>query len=119
MPIYDYLCNDCDCEFEQSHGFGKTPQPCKCGSSDIEIVMNQAPMAFVKGEPKTLGQLAESNTKNMGHYELDDYRAKQEKGNLKKQKPKEWWKKSGSATKSEINNMSKAQKAAYIKKGKE
>ena len=118
MPTYDYLCNDCNCEFEQSHGFNKTPEPCKCGSSDIKIVINQPPEAFVKGEPKTLGQLAEANTKNMGRYELDDHRAKQEKGNLKKQKPKDWWEKSGNANKSEINKMSAKQKAKYIRDGR-
>lgn len=63
MPTYDYLCNDCGSEFERIHGFGKTPEPCECGSSNIKIVINQVPMGFVKGEPTTLGQLAESNTK--------------------------------------------------------
>jgi len=118
MPTYDYLCNECGCEFEQSHSFSKAPEPCKCGSLDIKIVINQAPMAFVKGEPTTLGQLAESNTRNMGSYELSEKRAKQEEGNLKNQKPKNWVEKSGNATQSEINKMSKSQKAKYIKDGK-
>ena len=117
MPTYDYLCNDCGSEFEQVHGFGKTPEPCQCGSSNIKIVINQVPMGFVKGEPTTLGRLAESNTKKMGHYELQDKRGKHEEGNLKNKKPKEWWQKSGNASKSEINKMSKAQKARYIKDG--
>ena len=116
MPTYDYLCNACGHEFEQSHGFGKTPEPCSCGSKDIKIVINQPPAAFVKGEPTTLGQLAESNTKNMGRYELEDRRAYQNEG---KQKPKkDWWQKSGSASKDEIGKMSKSQKAKYIKDGK-
>ena len=85
MPTYDYLCNKCGCEFEQFHGFNQAPEPCECGSSDIKIVINQPPAAFVKGEPTTLGQLAESNTKNMGRYELEDRRAYQNEG---KQKPK-------------------------------
>jgi putative FmdB family regulatory protein len=115
MPTYDYLCNDCGCEFERIHGFGKTPDPCECGSSNIKIVINQAPAAFVKGEPTTLGQLAESNTKNMGRYELEDKRAYQEAG---KQKPKkEWWQKSGNASSADINKMSKTQKAKYIRDG--
>jgi|TARA_R100000406_G_scaffold94968_1_gene88043 putative FmdB family regulatory protein len=115
MPTYDYLCNDCGCEFERIHGFGKTPDPCECGSSNIKIVINQAPAAFVKGEPTTLGQLAEANTKNMGRYELEDKRAYQEAG---KQKPKkEWWQKSGNASSADINKMSKAQKAKYIRDG--
>jgi len=117
MPTYDYFCNTCGSEFERVHGFGKTPKPCECGSSDIKIVINEVPMGFVKGEMTTLGQLAESNTKNMGRYELQDHRAKQEKGNLKKQKPKDWWQKSGDATKTDINKMSKAEKARYIKDG--
>ena len=115
MPTYDYLCNDCGCEFERIHGFGKTPDPCECGSSNIKIVINQAPAAFVKGEPTTLGQLAESNTKNMGRYELEDKRAYQEAG---KQKPKkECWKKAGEASSADINKMSKSQKAKYIRDG--
>ena len=118
MPTYDYLCNDCGSEFERVHGFGKTPEPCQCGSSNIKIVINQVPIGVVKGEPTTLGQLAESNTKNMGRYELQDKRAQQEKGNLKKNKSKEWWQKSGDATKTDINKMSKTQKAKYIKEGK-
>ena len=115
MPTYDYLCNDCGSEFERIHGFGKTPEPCKCGSSNIKIVINQVPMGFVKGEPTTLGQLSESNTKKMGHYELQDKRAYQEEGKVKKEKS--WWQKSGSASKSEISNMTEKQKANYILKG--
>ena len=116
MPTYDYKCEDCNHEFEQVHGFNAQPAPCeKCKSKHLKIVINQAPMAFVKGEPTTLGQIAESNTKNMGRYELEDKRAYQEAG---KQKPKkEWWQKSGDATKGEINKMSKAQKAKYIRDG--
>ena len=53
----------------------------------------------------------------MGKYELDDKRAKQEKGNLKKKKEKGWVEKSGSATKAEINKMTKKQKANYIRDG--
>ena len=69
MPTYDYECNDCGCEFEQFHRFSEDPSPCgSCGSSNIKTVINQAPMGFVKGEPTTLGQLAENNTKNMGRY---------------------------------------------------
>jgi len=54
----------------------------------------------------------------MGRYELDDHRAKQQKGNLKKQKPKDWWQKSGDANQSDINKMSASQKAKYIKDGR-
>jgi hypothetical protein len=51
----------------------------------------------------------------MGRYELEDKRAYQEAG---KQKPKkEWWQKSGNASSADINKMSKAQKAKYIRDG--
>lgn len=116
MPTYDYLCNDCGFEFEQFHKFGETPDPCECGSSNIKIVINQPPIGFVKGEAQTLGQLAEKNTKKMGRYELEDKRGYHNAE--KKEKKKDWWEKSGSATKSEINKMSKTQKAKYIRDGK-
>ena len=51
----------------------------------------------------------------MGHYELQDIRAYQEEGKVKKEKS--WWQKSGSASKSEISNMTEKQKANYILKG--
>ena len=51
----------------------------------------------------------------MGHYELQDKRAYQEEGKVKKEKS--WWQKSGDANKSEISNMTEKQKANYIIKG--
>ena len=109
MPTYDYLCNECGCEFEQAHGFHDEPSPCEsCGSPDIKKVINQAPMGFVKGGVTTLGHLAERNTSKMGRYELGDKRGQQE----------DWWQKSGDATKKEISKMSDKQKSDYIFKGK-
>ena len=117
MPTYDYKCEDCNHEFEQSHGFNVQPAPCeKCESKNLKIVVNQAPMAFIKGEPTTLGQMAESNTKNMGRYEIEDKRRHQKEGKMKPEK--EWWQKSGDATKADISKMTKTQKANYIRKGK-
>ena len=84
MPTYDYLCNECGCEFEQAHGFHDEPSPCEsCGSPDIKKVINQAPMGFVKGGVTTLGHLAERNTSKMGRYELGDKRGQQEEANQK------------------------------------
>tara|TARA_Y100001938_G_scaffold140278_1_gene208254 strand:- start:1864 stop:2226 length:363 start_codon:yes stop_codon:yes gene_type:complete len=119
MPTYDYLCNECGCEFEQAHGFHDEPSPCEsCGSPDIKKVINQAPMAFVKGEATTLGHLAERNTSKMGRYELGDRRGQQQEADQKTKKPKEWWQKSGDATKKDISKMSDKQKSDYIFKGK-
>ena len=119
MPTYDYLCNECGCEFEQAHGFHDEPSPCEsCGSPDIKKVINQAPMGFVKGGVTTLGHLAERNTSKMGRYELGDKRGQQEEANQKTKKPKDRWQKSGDATKKEISKMSDKQKSDYIFKGK-
>ena len=117
MPTYDYRCQDCENEFENFHRFNDAPSPCeKCGSENLERLFNEAPMVFTKGDPTTLGQLAESNTKGMGKYELEDKREYQNAE--KKKKEKDWWKKSGSANRNEINKMTKKQKAKYIKDGK-
>ena len=114
MPTYDYECKDCGKEFEIFHRFNDSPPPCdKCKSNNLKIVINQAPSAFIKGEPTTLGQLAESNTKHMGRYELEDKREYQNAE--KKEKKKDWWETSGNATPKDINKMTKKQKARYIK----
>ena len=54
----------------------------------------------------------------MGRYELGDKRGQQEEANQKTKKPKDWWQKSGDATKKEISKMSDKQKSDYIFKGK-
>ena len=118
MPIYEYQCDKCEHNFEIAKGFNDShKKKCpKCGKLSLYQVISP-PTIFIKGEATTLGQLADRNTAKMGKYELDDKRAKQEKGNLKKKKEKGWVEKSGSATKAEINKMTKKQKANYIRDG--
>ena len=116
MPTYDYKCESCDYEVEIAHGFNAPTPKCETCKHDLKIVINQAPMAFIKGEAKTLGQLSEQNTKKMGRYELEDKRHHQQQGKVKEEKS--WWQKSGDATSQEIGKMNAKQKAAYIKKGK-
>ena len=119
MPTYDYSCRSCEKIFETKHGFNDPPDPCpNCGGTELTQVFNEPPLAFIKGEPTTLGQLADRNTAKMGKYELDKNRHKQEQGNVNKNKPKEWWEKNGNATKKEIRKMSDKQKSNYILKGK-
>ena len=116
MPTYDYKCESCNYETEIVHGFNQPTPKCETCNDDLKIVINQAPMVFVKGEAKTLGQLSEQNTKKMGRYELEDKRNHQQKGKVEKEK--DWWQKSGDATSKEIGKMNPKQKADYIKKGK-
>ena len=116
MPTYEYQCKECDCNFEIVKRFNESHEKkCPdCGKASLYQVISP-PTIFVKGEATTLGQLSERNTAKMGRYELGDKRGRQEEGNLKK---KNWVEKSGEATKSEINKMTKKQKANYIKDGK-
>ena len=114
-----HQCKKCDHNFEIVKAFGdpdkkKCPD---CGKHSLYQVISP-PTIFVKGEATTLGQLAERNTSKMGTYELGDKRGKHQEGNLKSKKEKGWIEKSGDATKSDINKMSKKQKANYIRDGK-
>jgi len=119
MPTYEYQCEECDHNFEIVKMI-KDPHErvCpKCSEHSLYQVISP-PTIFVKGEATTLGQLAERNTSKMGTYELGDKRGKHQEGNLKSKKEKGWIEKSGDATKSDINKMSKKQKANYIRDGK-
>lgn len=66
MPIYEYKCNNCNFEFEL---FQNLKDPVKrkcqsCGKKSLERLISVC-SGFVK-EIKTLGQLAEKNTKMLG-----------------------------------------------------
>ena len=72
MLSYDYECASCYLIFEVQQGIKEKPLT-KCPHCDgtIERVLLAAPFGFVKGEPRTIGQLADRNTKKMGKYELE------------------------------------------------
>ena len=48
----------------------------KCSKMTLDRILFGGIHVFTRGEATTLGQLAEQNTKKMGHYELQDKRAK-------------------------------------------
>lgn len=119
MPTYDYSCKSCGDTFETKHGFHDSPSPCpKCGGGELAQVFDTPPLVFIKGEATTLGHLADRNTAKMGKYELDKRKEEQKKGDIKSNKPKEWWQKGGDTNAKEINKMSEKQKSNYILKGK-
>ena len=68
------------------------------------------PTLIINGHYTTLGQLAESNTKKMGHYELEE---KQRQDSEEFRKAKKEARKSQRA----INKMTKEQKKKYILEG--
>ena len=109
MPTYDYLCKSCGCTFETKHGFNDSPSPCpKCEKTDLAQVFDNPPIVFVKGEPTTLGQLAERNTSSMGRYELENHRAEREE--IHKQDDSK-------NTRRKINKMTPKQRQKYIEEG--
>lgn len=106
MPEYTYKCTKCNHQFDIYHGI-KEPVKKKCPEckkNTLERLIS-AVNGFVKGI-KTLGQLAEKNTKKMGSkLDTPEARAKAEA----KAKQKEY---------REINKMTKEQKERYIRYGK-
>lgn len=75
MPTYDYACSECKFEFETVHGmkdedFLKTCP--ECFEDTLKIVYYTPPDGFVKGDPKTLGLLADRNRSAMSHQQYED-----------------------------------------------
>jgi len=120
MPEYEYRCANCEHEFSVNQSI-KTYKPKKrcpeCNKHKLERVLS-SPNVFVRGEAQTIGQLADRNTKSMGHYELSDARARQDEGNFKKKKGGPWHHSSGEASPQEINKMSDSQKHNYVRTGR-
>ena len=82
MPLYDFECKKCKYydEVRQAYDAASIIEcPC-CNEKTLRKVFINAPSISVRGEPNTIGQLADRNTSKMGHYE------KQEKHD--KDKPK-------------------------------
>ena len=75
MITYEYLCPDCGNNFEIEQSIKDKPiNICdKCNSTSIHRVIHCATV-FVDQGAKTLGQVAERNTKKMGKYELQEKR---------------------------------------------
>ena len=115
MPTYDYECENCEHTFEIFQSFSE-PQKKKCPACSkykLYKVISE-PIIIIKGVPSTLGQLAEKNSKRLGKNKIQEAAAKKENS-----KPKEpWYVKEGNASRREIQNMTREQKAQYIKKGK-
>lgn len=115
MPTYEYKCSSCEHSFEIVQSMkDKQKRKCPaCKKPKLEKVLG-TPMVFVKGEPQTIGHLADRNTQKMGRYELGDKEGKRKEA-AKKDKPIFG---EGAASKKEIQKMTPAQKKRYIEEGK-
>tara|TARA_R110002167_G_scaffold255783_2_gene462149 strand:+ start:4577 stop:4933 length:357 start_codon:yes stop_codon:yes gene_type:complete len=78
MPTYDFECEPCNYQAEIVQGVNEpSVQVCpKCSKETFQKIFISFPNVFVKGEVKTIAQQAEKNTKNMGSYELEEKRFK-------------------------------------------
>ena len=112
MPLYDFECEPCAYYTEIRQSFDgpsciKCPQ---CGKQTLKKVFINPPSIMVRGEPSTIGHLADRNTSKMGKYELEDKNAAnnihQDKTNRKKRDINR-----------RINSMTQSQKLKWIKEG--
>lgn len=73
MPTYVYNCENCQTSFEVKQSLKDDPLT-KCESCGKESLYKSIQSCFIVGEPVTVGQLAERNTKKMGKYHLEKLR---------------------------------------------
>ena len=112
MPTYDFECEKCAYYTEIKQGF-HDPSTHICPHCDkptlVKVFIN-APEMFVRGEPNSIGHLADRNTQKMGKYELQDRQQKDGNSADKEQiKARE--------TRRKINSMTPEQKVKWIKDG--
>ena len=112
--IYEYECPQCGTfEVVQSiHDEALTK--CQCGQLIERIVTGG--LGF-RGEPKTIGALADKNTSKMGHYEREDkFRPQAEAAQRAKEKAP-WWRPNTTGVDKKLFNMSPEQTKRYIERG--
>jgi putative FmdB family regulatory protein len=103
--LYDYVCDDClkeECDVFQSINDKPKVKCSECGKHSLRRIISGGAFSFVKGSGGT--QKLPQDTK-------------EPKESVKKERKRQWYDNSGSATRSEISEMTKKQKQNYIKGG--
>lgn len=120
MPTYVYQCDNEKCEhsFEQiqrmaDNALVKCPI---CKKKSLHRVFF-SPIIFVKGEAKTIGQLADRNSKKMSTDEKQAIEAKYKKNKKEVLGEKPWYKQNQTKSTKQIANMTPEQKRKYIENG--
>jgi putative FmdB family regulatory protein len=114
MPTYDYRCNACDHSMVDVYqhitddSFTACPA---CGENTLERIIYGGIYASVK-EVKTIGQLADKNWKDIGHYKRTEISSQQ-----REKQPQTVFPDVGQASRKEINKMSEEQRTKYIMTG--
>lgn len=71
MPLYEYACPACNIAFDAFHQMSDEPlKTCIGCDKDTLIRLFSVPNVKVESEPKTVGELAERNTRKMSKDEL-------------------------------------------------
>lgn len=116
MPEYNFYCEDCDQDIEIFCSISEYDTKIKnivcpsCTSRNIYRNYQEDNIYSNVKDIRTVGQLAEYNTKKMGS------KLQEEADKNKKPEQKPWYQSSkyGSASLKEINKMTKEQKKKYI-----
>lgn len=113
MPTYDFECLECGALEEvvqPMHAPSVLDCPVCNKKNVFKKVFFNAPMISIKGEPTTIGQLADKNTKALGTYERQSKELLDEvnKKHINREK---------AAMHREINSMTDKQKDHWIRTG--
>ena len=113
MPTYDFECEPCAyyAEIEQPVTAPSLLKCPVCEQQTLRKVFLSPPSVFVRGE-STIGQVADKNYRNMGHYEKQE-KIRQDQAPSKMTKEQ----KEKRATHQKINSMTPEQKIKWIKNG--
>ncbi len=65
MPLYDYVCESCESEYEARHGFDAPAPVCpECGSAQVHRVITRAPSAL-KGMLANVGSGGKASSEEL------------------------------------------------------
>jgi putative FmdB family regulatory protein len=113
MPLYDFECTPCAyyTEITQSMQDPSVLECPVCGQPTLQKIYINPPQMFVRGEAKTVRQLAERNYKDMGFYEKSDKLAQDSQNGMTKEQTEK------RKLHQKITSMTPEQKVKWIKNG--
>lgn len=84
MPIYEYACPKCEIAFDTIQSMSEAPlRECPMCERNTLVKLFSVPNAVVQHDPKTIGELAERNSKNMSKDELAEKSGKKKEAKRK------------------------------------
>lgn len=133
MITYDYFCDNCEASFEIQQSIkDKTLVKCpKCNKLKLRRVFHVPILTSIKGEPTTLGSLAERNAQKMSKEErarrAQEYKTKKKAARglpFETREPERipegyepFYKKAQTKSSKDVAKMTPEQKKKYIEEG--